>query len=471
MKKRKSSIGRKMVTILTIIGVLTALMCFLNLMAYDVLADWNTQLVEHVKQLETVAQRGGNVTASVQNIEYVMERIDIKIEGTYIFDIILVVLALLITAVAIWISMRHIVSPTKKVSAKLNEIIESIRNNEGDLTVRVEVRSNDEVGQLAMGINEFVELLQNNMLTMKTNSDMMMQSVEEVAHQVDESNRSVTSVSSSSEELAAGMEEMAATIQQIASDTTEVLKQAQDISNTANASASTISELGIRVEKMHNEVASSKEKTTSVIGEIETSLTSAVQESASVKKIQELTNDILDIASQTNLLALNASIEAARAGDAGRGFAVVAEEIRVLAENSSHTANNIQEISNAVIQAVQKLSENSKDMLQFVDTNVLKDYDSFTEIMNQYQNDVKMLNDLVSGFASNASEMAGTMSSMNRNINDIAITVDESANAISTVASDASELVSAVIKISEEAENNETVSKQMAEVVSRFKKL
>lgn len=103
------------------------------------------------------------------------------------------------------------------------------------------------------------------------------------------------------------------------------------------------------------------------------------------EKINELTNNILNIASQTNLLALNASIEAARAGEAGRGFAVVADEIRNLAENSRDTANDIQNISVLVTEAVRVLSENAEEMLKFVGTDVIKDYDGFVDVVNQYQ--------------------------------------------------------------------------------------
>ena len=81
----------------------------------------------------------------------------------------------------------------------------------------------------------------------------------------------------------------------------------------------------------------------------------SIEESRQIGNIDNLTNDILDIASQTNLLALNASIEAARAGEVGKGFAVVAEEIRQLAENSKNTASDIQNISVGVVRAVNQL--------------------------------------------------------------------------------------------------------------------
>jgi len=400
-----------------------------------------------------------------------MGHINLKISGTYIFDIILLFVAAIVTVVAIIVSFRMIVTPTKKVSSTLEEIVKSIQNNEGDLTARVNVKSNDEIGQLANDINNFVELLQGNMLTMRASADQLKQSMDVVTDKVEDSNGSVTSVSSSTEELAASMEAVAATIQEIADGSTNILNQAKSISEGADSGSVKVNDLQQRVTVMRDEVTNSRKTTTTVIDNIQGALEAAVEESKSVVKIQELTQGILDIAGQTNLLALNASIEAARAGDAGRGFAVVAEEIRVLADNSHQAANSIQEISGLVIEAVNKLVTNAKEMLDFMDSNVIKDYDSFVDIMNRYQQDTQELSNMFAGFASEASVMAGTMEHMTSGINDIAVTIDESANAVTTVATDASELVEAMVEIQQETHTNREISDEMISVVNRFKKL
>ena len=468
-RKRKSSVARKMSVILIILGLITTLMCFLNVMAYDVLAEYNASLEETVLKLQTAS--GKEAEDLVQETDYLMERIDIKIDGTYIFDIILLGVALVITVIAIVIALRMIAIPTKKVSSALEEIVSSIERSEGDLTTRVQLKSNDEIGQLAEDINKFVELLQNNMLTMQNGASRLAKSVNVVADKVEASNGSVTNVSSSTEELAASMQAVSATIQEIADGSTNVLGQAKTISRDADSGVETVNELQNRVARMRDNVTDSRKNTTEVIENIQGALEAAVEESHSVVKIQTLTQGILDMAGQTNLLALNASIEAARAGEAGRGFAVVAEEIRVLADNSHQAANSIQEISGIVINAVNKLVSNAKEMLGFMDSNVIKDYDSFVDIMNQYQQDTEELSRMFSEFAREASSMTGTMQTMTSGINDIASTIDESANAVTTVATDASELVEAMIEIQKETHTNREISDEMAAIVNRFKKL
>lgn len=135
------------------------------------------------------------------------------------------------------------------------------------------------------------------------------------------------------------------------------------------------------------------------------------------------------------------------------------------------TASSIQEISGLVVNAVDKLVGNAKEMLEFMDSNVVKDYDSFVEIMNRYQKDTEALSTMIAGFASEASSMAGTMKNMNSGINDIAATIDESADAVTTVATDASDLVEAMVEIQNETLENREVSGELIAVVNRFKKL
>lgn len=468
-KKKKSSIAVKMMVILIGLGLITGLMCFLNLMAYSVLEDFSISLRETVTELEAVSGESG--AALAEEAEYLLERIDIKISGTYVFDIILMGLTVVVTIVAIIISMRMIVNPTKKVSKTLDGIVTSIQNDEGDLTARVDVKNNDEIGQMANGINEFVGLLQDNMITMRQSSDKLQVSMDVVTNKVEGSKVSVTNVSAATEELAASMEEVAATIQEMSANSKNVLEQANTISKNADHGVDVICDLQERVSATRSNVVQNKQTTTEVMGQIETALESAVEESKSVSRIQVLTQGILEIAGQTNLLALNASIEAARAGEAGKGFAVVADEIRTLADNSQKQASGIQEISELVINAVNKLVENANEMLKFMENNVVKDYDSFVEIMNQYQQDTEKINELMAGFASETSGMAETMQMMNSGMNDISIAIEESANTVTVVATDASELVDTMVEIQNETNENRQVSEELIAVVNRFKKL
>ena len=206
-----------------------------------------------------------------------------------------------------------------------------------------------------------------------------------------------------------------------------------------------------------------------MIDENKATLEAAVENSRSVDKINELTNEILGISSQTNLLALNASIEAARAGEAGRGFAVVADEIRNLAERSKETANNIQQISALVTDAVEDLAQNASGMLEFIDGTVLADYDKLVDVANQYYDDADKLDSMMDVIDNKSGELEENIANINEGIDGINTAVEESAQGVTMVADNTSQLVDMLGNIRLDAENNKEISDELSNEVSMFK--
>ncbi|MBQ8279311.1 MAG: methyl-accepting chemotaxis protein [Roseburia sp.] len=394
-----------------------------------------------------------------------------KIVGTNIFDMIAIGVFWVILIVAAIVVMRTITKPAKNTGKMLGDIIYKLENNEGDLTERIPVSTRDEIGQMADGINAFLEQLQSIMRKLKDESERMMISAENVRKEVYDSNESAANVSATMEEMSASMEEISATLGQLASGSTSVLNDIQLMMQGVNEGMELVTEIKNRAQKMHITTVKGKDSTSETMMQIRDTLKNAMEESRSVEQINELTGDILSIASQTNLLALNASIEAARAGEAGKGFAVVADEIRVLADSSRDTANNIQSISNMVTEAVQKLAVNAEEMLQFIDEKVMKDYDDFVDVVEKYEQDAESVNDIITEFSTKADAIEGTMESMNTGLNDIAEAVDESAKGVSNVAESAVGLVDAMARIQMETQNNQDISTALSAEVNKFKKV
>ena len=278
-------------------------------------------------------------------------------------------------------------------------------------------------------------------------------------------------VSAATEELAASMEEISATIEQIAQNSSDILGQIQGIRDRANRGVEEMNGIKHHAEQMYREALSNKQTTEDAFVQMGETLKTAVEASRSVEQINELTGNILDIASQTNLLALNASIEAARAGEAGKGFAVVADEIRQLADDSRETANNIQTISGIVTDAVTSLSENATGMIDFVNDNIMNDYEKFVQIISQYESDTVEMSNTLSGFAEETVAITGTMDSVNTGIDDISTTLEQSSMGITEVANEATQLVNAISSILEETQNNKEISEELQNEVNNFEKV
>ncbi len=376
---------------------------------------------------------------------------------------------LVMMVIASVFSITHIALPASSAGTQLEDIISKIHNNEGDLTKRIQIQSKNEVGQLVDGINNFIEQLQGIMNIIKTQSEHMDELTSKIGANVQDSNESAGNISATMEQMSASMEEIAATIGQIAEGSDTVLREVQNMNSSVDNGVELVQKIKNRAGRMHQNTIAGKDRTSSKIIEIREMLNEALEESRSVEKIKQLTGEILDITSQTNLLSLNASIEAARAGEAGKGFAVVADEIRALADSSANTANNIQNISNLVIGAVEKLAGNAETMLQFVDEKVLQDYDEFVVVVEKYERDADSMNSLIENFSQNTGEIHETISAMTSGLNDISVAVDESAKGVTNVAESAVSLVASMSQIQQQSISNQEISEQLSNEVGRFK--
>ncbi|MDE7259206.1 MAG: methyl-accepting chemotaxis protein, partial [Lachnospiraceae bacterium] len=315
------------------------------------------------------------------------------------------------------------------------------------------------------------EQLQGIIRKLKEESGNMERSVESVMRQVMDSTENVSNVSAAMEQMAASMEEISATLGQLATGSNEVLGEIQQMDSRVKEGVDLVQNIKEHATTMYRRTVKGKENTNSTIEEIRGSLRKALDDSRSVQQINEMTKEILAITSQTNLLSLNASIEAARVGEAGKGFAVVAGEIRALADSSAQTANNIQNISDIVTEAVERLARNAGEILEFIDKNVMKDYDDFVEVVEQYEKDADSVNEILSVFAVNTEDIHQTMEAMNSGISDISTVVEDNANGVTSVADNIVTLAAAIGEIQQETTGNQEISRRLHDEVSRFKQV
>lgn len=469
----KKSIGKRVFFMMIGLGLLVIAICLMNYAALSYMKSYNVELEKEFVQYKKAVQSDDSTAmkAAEESFDNYIFLSNFRVTGTEIFNGVLAVLGIILIVINTIIVKRKIASPAKNASEQLSKIVQKIEDNRGDLTERIQTRSQDEIGQLVNGVNSFLEQLQNVMKKLKEESANMILFANEVTGQVEESNKSAMNVSAATQEMAASMEEVSATLEQLSSGSTEILNEVQAIDRNAQDGATNMMSIRNRARELKSEAEESKTDAIHVFREVGSSLQQAVGESKSVEEINILTGNILDIASQTNLLALNASIEAARAGEAGKGFAVVAEEIRVLADNSREIASDIQKISELVTGAVNTLASEAYRMLKFVNADVLSDYDKFVNIIVQYEQDANEMNTMLTDFADQVTKITETMETMNQGISDITVTVDESAQAVSGVAGDASQLANAIFLIQEQTEKNRAISKELENEVKRFEKV
>ena len=427
--------------------------------ANSVMTEWSDTIAVN---MDTLISRNDELVK--QNIQ---EQKDLYNQNM-ILSLILLAISFVAFVMVVVVIIKTVVKLLRKQTSELTEIIDEIKGGRGDLTKRVTVKSMDEIGQSSIGINQFIETLQNIMSNIISNSNVLDGVVGNVASSVAASSDNANDISAIMEELSATREEVSATTNSVSENTTAAEGKVQKMADQTKVMSQYAQDMKKRATELEHTATENMNSTNEMIGEITTEMNQALENSKSVEKVAQLTADILSISSQTNLLALNASIEAARAGEAGKGFAVVADEIRQLADSSRETANNIQTINEQVIEAVQGLVVSSEKIVGYINENILPDYRAFVQGGQQYNDDATHIDNTMAEYASEAQDILATMMEMTEAIEGISRAVEESANGVTDAATNIDSLVQSMSTVNGQMEENSTVAKNLKEESAAF---
>lgn len=427
--------------------------------ANSVMTEWSDTIAVN---MDTLISRNDELVK--QNIQ---EQKDLYNQNM-ILSLILLAISFVAFVMVVVVIIKTVVKPLRKQTSELTEIIDEIKGGHGDLTKRVTVKSMDEIGQSSIGINHFIETLQNIMSNIISNSNVLDGVVGNVASSVAASSDNANDISAIMEELSATMEEVSATTNSVSENTTAAEGKVQKMADQTKVMSQYAQDMKKRATELEHTATENMNNTNEMIGEITTEMNQALENPKSVEKVAQLTADILNISSQTNLLALNASIEAARAGEAGKGFAVVADEIRQLADSSRETANNIQTINEQVIEAVQGLVVSSEKIVGYINENILPDYRAFVQGGQQYNDDATHIDNTMAEYAGEAQDILATMMEMTEAIEGISRAVEESANGVTDAATNIDSLVQSMSTVNGQMEENSTVAKNLKEESATF---
>ena len=342
---------------------------------------------------------------------------------------------LLFAAIAgLFFYMKYLLKPLDNVVDNLQAIAE------GDLTQEITVTSNDEIG-----------VLQSAMQTTSSNLRDVLQMINGMAANLEQSANDMTSVSA---ETRNGIHNQQGSIQQVVTAMTEMASTVEEVARNANMAADSANNANQQAIEGQQVV----DQTTTSIGQLASDVDNASTVIVNVQKDSEAIGSVLDvirgIAEQTNLLALNAAIEAARAGEQGRGFAVVADEVRTLASRTQESTSEIQSM-------IERLQAGSKNAVNVMETSRVCAEETVTlaaktgNSLRDITNAVSTINDMNIQIASAVEEQSAVTNDVNRNIVEINTIVDSSAEGSDKVMQ------------SSETLNNLTV--ELNNLVGRFK--
>ena len=398
-----------------------------------------------------------------------------KLTSAYHSSIGISIVTILISIAALFSAMvavlRWVIYPLANTNREMNEIISEIDNRQGDLTRRVTITNNKEVASVGGGINAFMAKLQEIFRMISSNSRDLEGVVNEVRESVQTSNGSVSDLSALTEELSATMQDISDNASRINENTESVAGEVKSIAEKTIEINQYTKEMKEHAEAMEHAARENMDTTGAKVNDIVSVLSQAIEDSNSVNQVDNLTNDILNIASQTNLLALNASIEAARAGDAGKGFAVVASEISQLAAASQEAANNIQSINAIVITAVHNLADNANGLVEYMNEKILPEFQKFVESGGAYHDKATFIESVMADFEAKTDSLQNSMDEIANSVNTISHAIEEGVSGVVSAADSTQVLVSDMDKISKKMDENFAIAEGLKKETSVFTKL
>ncbi|MGI2708710.1 methyl-accepting chemotaxis protein [Bacillus cytotoxicus] len=371
-------------------------------------------------------------------------------------------ISLLIGGVLIYFIIASIIKPLKQL------VMSSKKISEGDLTEKVSVHSNDEIGQLGISFNEMATALHDLISKINLSVGHVAASSEELTASVKQASEATEQITKAMEQVSSGAEIQNREVEDGAMLLEEVTKGIQRVADSSslvsNASAYTkqkaenggkLVEKTVQQMKLIHESVSQSDKVITLLED-------------KSKQIGEILEVIQNIAEQTNLLALNAAIEAARAGEHGRGFAIVADEVRKLAEQSGKSSTEIGklvvEIQSDIKQTVGSMNQVGAEVESgIVVANETKQ--SFAEILQSTNDTVSQIHNM----AEIAKRMTTDANQVSSSMNEIAATVEENAASVQNIAGSSEEQLASMEEINSAAVHLSQMAEELQEMIGKFR--
>lgn len=375
-------------------------------------SDWGTYISCYIPLEDKDGNIVGGLSADIAQNEINKKTFKMMIE----LQLIILILCVTMVVIAYMFIINNITKPINELEKNLKSI------SEGDFSIEVSEKlrnKKDEIGHIACSIENTRKSINNIVVNIKQESNIINDSIELAYDNVSKLVDEVNEIAEASKTVSEIMEEASACVEEMESNSSSVNSVISEIKDGAISGVDKTNNISQNSIELNNKVNLSKDNVDRIFLEVEGNLKESMEKANDIKVITDCAKMIVEISEQTNLLALNASIEAARAGENGKGFYVVAEEVKKLADESKRVSAIIEEKTLLAVESVNDLVEDSKKVLNFLETNVFKDYNMFLNTGNEYVKNSNEMKELFDDFFKTTNNLTKNVESIEKSISDV----------------------------------------------------
>lgn len=377
---------------------------------------------------------------------------------------------LIINFIIVLISIILVEVLTKGITKNINLILNTLEEiKEGNLNVFCTVSSNDEIGDIANDLNNTTVELKNLIKGINDKTEEINMSCENVTYSIKEAFEKIDLITSSTREIVRVMEENSASLEEVGASSQEIAETTIDTADIAEKGKDKSIKIKGQGEEISNKSQLYRNSAVEIFKVKQENMLKAIRDGKIVEEIKNIAETIEEIASQTNLLALNAAIEAASAGEAGRGFAVVADEVRKLAEESTESVSEIKVITDKVKGAFNALSDSSSEILEFMKTKVIPNYEETVEFGTQYKDSALYLNHFAEDIWNNTDQISKAVEQVNSAIQEVSGAAEETSSSSQEILNNIENVFVVMEVTNKEVINQKELAAEINKSVKKFK--